>query len=92
MSSHESLGRSHFAQLYFQAAKVRQQELASFFARFPEGPESPMTPAQLQAAGEMASEVAEFLERASTYMNEAAHLGELRVAQQGSACDARETP
>lgn len=76
MSSQESLGRSHFAQLYFQAAKIRQQELAAFFARFEEGPDGDMSAAQLQAAGEMAAEVSEFLSRVATYMNEATHLGE----------------
>jgi hypothetical protein len=92
MSSHESLGRSHFAQLYFQAAKIRQQELASFFGRFEEGPGGALRAEQVQAAQEMAAEIAEFLQRASTYMNEATHLGESRMLKPAVEYDGSGTP
>lgn len=86
--NHEALGRSHFPQLYFQAARIRTNELSEFFSRFEEGPDSGMTPAKLEAAAERAAEIHEFLQRLTAYMNEAAHLGEAPVQRQVDAPDA----
>ena len=82
MNTNEPLGRSHFVELYFQAAKVRENELASFFSRYAQGADSGVTSAQLDAASLMAGEIQEYLQRASIYMNEAARLGESHLQRQ----------
>jgi hypothetical protein len=79
MNMNASLGRGHFAQLYLQAARVRGDELGDFFRIYAETPESEIPPAELESAAEMAGEIAEYLQRVTTYLNEASHLGEANL-------------
>jgi hypothetical protein len=54
-----------FAQLYFQAAKVRHAELSSFFASFDELPEKDLAAEKWSSAIYAASEILDYLERAA---------------------------
>ena len=76
MIVHESLSKSHFTELYFQAAKIRGSELADFFGRFADGASCPMDAHELQEATDAAGEVYEFLQRAAMYLSETKQLGE----------------
>ena len=81
MNVHEPLGKSHFTQLYFQAAKIREAELAAFFSRFEQDQPRSMDEQDLEAATEAAGEIYEFLQRVQSYLSEAKHLGEASILQ-----------
>jgi len=81
MNIHEPLGKSHFTQLYFQAAKIREADLAAFFSRCGEDRPRVMDERELEAATQAAGEIFEFLQRMRSYLSEAKHLGEGSILQ-----------
>jgi len=81
MNIHESLSKPHFTQLYFQAAKIRNSELAEFFGRYGDPESRPMNADELLEASEAAGELYEFLQRANMYLRETQRLGEESTLQ-----------
>ncbi len=79
MSIYDSLNRSGFAQLYFQAAEVRHNDLTGFFSRLDAIHHGNLTRVELQQAIDAADEIREYLVRAASYM----HDNEVRTVETG---------